>query len=385
MFDIRITNLISASLFGTEASIDSRDLETVFEQMKQQAVAVLPAGLLTELPLSEELRTEWKKHIYRQIFHFQTLARAEQELLHALDELGVCTLVLKGTSAARYYPTPQYRTMGDIDLLIKPENHQQAAECLQKLGYVEDTNFLQTMKDRHRSFKKGNITVELHRYFAEASTPIQNEVLDRYLFADMVPLRHTPTDLPNGLVLIEHIAQHLETGIGLRQMVDWMMYVNAVLDDEMWEHSFRAAAQATGMEKLAITVTRMCQMYLGLPKSITWPSVADDTAASDLMTYVLESGNFGNKREKLYSGTLTRLPPITKPATLFRYLQHAGLLNWPAAQKHRFLKPFAWAYQLNHYIEVVAMNNMTLSQASKMREERKRRRELFDKIGIRKE
>lgn len=382
MNDTRITALLSASLFGNEVHLDAGDFGAVFEQMKQQAVAVLPASLLGSLPLSDELRAEWKKHIYRQIFHFQTLTRTEQELLSTLDEAGVCVLVLKGTSAARYYPTPQYRTMGDIDLLVKPEDHPQAVSCMRELNFTETTDADQAKKGRHRSFKRGEITVELHRYFAEAGTPRQNEALDRYLMNDMVPRRHTPTELVNGLVLIEHIAQHLETGIGLRQMVDWMMYVNAVLSDEMWNKSFRAAAQEVGMEKLAVTVTRMCQLYLGLTEdNITWCKCADEEAARNLMTYVLNSGNFGNKRGSLESSTLSKLPPITKPIALMKYLQSAGK-NARPVQERKFLTPFAWLCQLTHYAKVARKNHLNITKAREMRKERKTRRELFEALGV---
>lgn len=382
MFDKKITDLFSASLFGTKLSFDAGDYGTVFEHMKQQAVAVLPAGLLGELPLSEELRAQWKKYIYRQIFHFQTLARAEQELLNAMDAAGICVLVLKGTSAARYYPIPQYRTMGDIDLLIKPADHQQAANVLTQIGFIENTNDLQAYVGRHRAFQRGEAHVELHSYFAKAGTPSQNELLNKRLFIDMVPHRHIPTEIVNGLVLIEHIAQHLETGIGLRQMVDWMMYVNAVLDDDMWEHSFREAAKETGVEMLAVTVTRMCQLYLGLPKAITWSNVANDNVAHELMTYVMNSGNFGIKREKLMSGSLTRIPTITKPATFLRYLQKEGRTSWTAAHKHKFLTPFCWLYQLIHYVYVAKMNHINMKKATEMRQERKKRKKLFEELGV---
>lgn len=377
-----ITTLLSASLFGTEVRLDTGDFGAVFEQMKQQAVAVLPAGLLGALPLSEELRAEWKKHIYRQIFHFQTLTRTEQELLSKLDEAGVCALVLKGTSAARYYPTPQYRTMGDIDLLVKPKDHAQACQLMLDLCAFETTNEGDAKKGRHRTFDKGGIRVEVHRYYAQGCTPAGNAALDRYLFADMVPRRYTPTELVNGLVLIEHIAQHLETGIGLRQMVDWMMYVNAVLNDEMWNKSFRAAAQEVGMEKLAVTVTRMCQLYLGLTEdNITWCKCADEEAARNLMAYVLNSGNFGNKRGSLESSTLSKLPPITKPIALMKYLQAAGK-NARPVQEHKFLTPFAWLCQLTHYAKVARKNHLNITKAREMREERKTRRELFEALGV---
>ena len=41
--------------------------------------------------------------------------------------------------------------------------------------------------------------------------------------------------LENGLVLLGHINQHLEEGLGLRQILDWALYVDKALDDDAWE------------------------------------------------------------------------------------------------------------------------------------------------------
>ena len=41
--------------------------------------------------------------------------------------------------------------------------------------------------------------------------------------------------LQNGLVLMLHIVKHLKSGLGLRQIIDWMMYVDKQLDNEKWE------------------------------------------------------------------------------------------------------------------------------------------------------
>lgn len=56
--------------------------------------------------------------------------------------------------------------------------------------------------------------------------------------------------LENGLVLLAHVNQHLGSGLGLRQILDWQMFVDAHLTDELWERGFQHAAQQIGMEKL---------------------------------------------------------------------------------------------------------------------------------------
>ena len=59
-----------------------------------------------------------------------------------------------------------------------------------------------------------------------------------------------------------HINQHLEEWLGLRQILDWALYADKALDDA-WEHTFAPDVRRLGLDRLAITVTRMCQLYLG--------------------------------------------------------------------------------------------------------------------------
>ena len=103
-------------------------------------------------------------------------------------------------------------------------------------------------------------------------------------------------------------------------------------------------AQDAGLETLAITLTKMCKQYLGLPDPITWC----DEGNSDLCEMVLEclfsDGNFG--RERPATEIVRR---DMKQHGTFQYLQYAGLENWNAAQKHSFLRPFAWIYQIYRY------------------------------------
>lgn len=44
--------------------------------------------------------------------------------------------------------------------------------------------------------------------------------------------------LANGMVLLVHLAQHLKTRLGIRQVIDWMLFVKNELNNEFWDHSF---------------------------------------------------------------------------------------------------------------------------------------------------
>lgn len=314
---------------------------SIFQELRLHAVATLPAGILSQLKMPDDVRQQWQSFIYRQISYNVNYKQAQVRL-----PITVPYVILKGSAAAKYYPNPQFRAMGDIDIMTRREDCNTACEELLAAGYKEiltEANIL-----RHREFRKDGILVEVHYYFASLNDPKQAKYLDDLIINSITPIHYLP-DMVNGLVLLEHISQHLEKGLGLRQIVDWMMFVNKCLTDEKW-HEFETLSQNIGLETLAIVVTRMCEIYLGLPVR-NWCTEADEKLCEQLMKYIMDSGNFGNKRTG-DEATIERVFAYssTLKAT-FSLLQERGLVNWKATHKHRFLRPFAWIYQGVRYLK----------------------------------
>ena len=57
---------------------------------------------------------------------------------HVLQEEGIRAIVLKGTATASYYPSPELRKSGDVDILIpREESFLRAVEVLKKEGFTE--------------------------------------------------------------------------------------------------------------------------------------------------------------------------------------------------------------------------------------------------------
>ena len=200
------------------------------------------------------------------------------------------------------------------------------------------------------------------------------------LIIDNINPSHVLPDPINGLVILEHIGQHLEEGLGLRQVLDWMMFANSCLSDEQWPE-FRAMAAKTGLEKLAITTTRMCEMFLGLPKR-QWCSETDDNLCEVLMEYILNCGNFGAKREYLGFRSEKLLSYMRTPRATFALLQKYGLYNWKATKKYPVLRPFAWIYQAVKYIKKTVSRQTTLKQLKSEISIAKERNYLFDALEV---
>ncbi len=327
-------DLIRLSLWGKgSASPD----QSVFDAMKRHTIAALPAEVLSAVSLPPDLRSAWTATVYQTVSGYVNYQLAQDAL-----PLTVPYVVLKGTSAAQYYPHPEYRSMGDIDVMTRREDFDTAYRQLLDGGY-----HIVKQLDRETSFVKNGFEVELHTYFASLNDPAMAQYLDDLIIAHINPSHVLPDDI-NGLVLLEHISQHLENGLGLRQIIDWMLFVDKCLPDEKWP-AFAAMAKNIGLEKLALVTTRMCEIYLGLPER-SWCAAVEEAPCKAFLDYVLSCGNFGNKWTQDSRVSTDVFAYSRSPAAFFRVLQARGLENWEAARKRPALRPFAWLYQAFKYL-----------------------------------
>ena len=334
--------LLKTALFNSRLEIsDDANWDKIFESAKAQCIVPL---LTPYVPMDQ--RNKWLEFSYQNKARFMKMLHEQNTVANLFKSNSIPFAILKGTAAAVYYPSPTSRTYGDIDIYLSKEHFESAKNLLQANGYeyIHD-------EDRHYEYMKNGIEFELHsKYCSNHYNDIEHILLNGLSNAveccvcnSSFPLLPT---YENGLVLLGHIMMHLKTsGIGLRQIIDWMMFVHKELDDSTWEKHFRALAVEAGLEKLAITVTFMCKKWLGLPDEITWCNDADEEVVDQLLIRVLDDGNFGQDRAPVES-----IKKSMKRVGIFRHLQQNGLDNWPLAQKYQIFRSFAWFYQFFRYL-----------------------------------
>ncbi len=337
-----LLELIKASLFGCSPIIPKdADWEKIFEAAKVQCIVPL-----VSFCVPADYNKEWIRLSCQCKAHYMHVLYEQNYLVEILRNSNISFFVFKGTAAAVYYPNPSLRTFGDIDFFVPEGKFDAAKSLLEHNGYRFIDN-----NDRHYEYEKNGISFELHnRISRQGSLDINHIVLND--INDVIECSVNNFKFPclstykNGLILLWHIAHHLKTsGIGYRQIIDWMMFVHKELDDSAWYNKFCLLAREAGLEKLAITVTYMCKKWFGLPNDISWCDAADEVVADRLLIRCLDVGNFG----------CDRLPADVvqesiKEEGVFKFLQRAGMFNWPLAQKYALFRPFAWLYQLFRYL-----------------------------------
>ena len=301
-----IIQIIKGSLWGTDVS---NATQHDYEEMRLHAILSLPGNILNHIAMPKELRENWKTNVLQNVATYLKIKYTEQHL-----PLTVPYVILKGSSAAQYYPFPEFRTEGDIDLMTREEDYCSACDMFLQAGWKEVTEGDEIQRGRHRSFRSNGIIVELHFFFSSIHEPNKAKALDQLIRKYILPGYHRLPDMINGLVLMSHIYQHLKDGIGLRQVLDWMMFVYRCLPDEKW-NEFEPLADQTGIKNLAISVTRMCELYLGLLPH-AWSTEADESVCSELMDYIISSGNFGSKLQMKDQIALERIRRLKHPVKL---------------------------------------------------------------------
>ena len=379
--------LLANALHGRDYSIDSDSFKDVFEELKAQSVVALPAEIINKLNFSLELQMEYLKLVAKNVQQFHKIGKTQTEIIEILNSQNIKFAVVKGFAASNNYPVPEYRSYGDIDLLIDPDRFTEALKLLVDRGYKqEDSN-----DPRHVSFvAPSGVEVELHFRFSSVEDKKHNLLVDEIILGGLSHTNSIFTNgyklpvLPvyeNGLVFISHINHHLSSGIGLRQIIDWMLYVERYMDNETWEQ-YRHIYQKIGMERLALVTTATCKKYLGMNSTITW---ADEFLSEDIterfIEYVMMYGNFSRK-DHTTNYTVTVVREFRNPLRGIALAQRQGIKNWKVVKKYPILKPFAWIYQIIRWISRGSKRGLKVSDMKSLKSKENVETEFLKELGV---
>ena len=338
-----LLELIKKSIFNISSTIpDDVDWGDVLTEAKAQTVVALVADAVPK-----EYSAEWQILSSQSTAHYMRALYEQTNLCNLLKKNGIPFVILKGTAAAMYYPKPQFRTMGDIDFIVPQTDFDKTRELLENNGYVFCGDY---GDDRDYTYQKGNVIFELHHRYSDDKSNIESFITEGIRGTETHEIGgHTFPTLPgdiNGLVLLDHIRHHIYGGLGIRQIIDFMMFIAAQeqLDD------FLQLVREAGLYTFLKVLTKMCVKYFGLPDRFAFCLDADDDLAEQLLNTVLSGGNFGRKDPYQYK-PMESLALSMREKGVFSFLQAAGLENWKAAQRHTFLRPFAFIYQIFRLIK----------------------------------
>lgn len=288
----------------------------------------------------------------KQSYHLLFLSKF---LTNRLKEAQIPAVLLKGAATAAFYPVPEYRKSGDVDLLLlAPEMLEQCCDILSAWGFK--------VKERQPSLhhvvlcSPEGIDVELHTMLAE---PFDNQKMNRYLAEKMIecrnqvcPVQVMGTELPvlqdgyHAYELLLHMLQHfLRSGFGLKLLCDWVAFWNRDVDEQQ-RRLYLSMVKESGLKGFSDMVTRTCFRYLGLAKKTVLLLEAEDFYEEEaFMREILEAEEFGKSaKERMVA---LRSSGIHDYVRGFHYQMH---LNFPRAGKCFLWWPALWAVTLFRFL-----------------------------------
>ena len=305
--------LLRAGLWEQDASLASYgavDYVSLYERAREQAVVGLIAAGLERVtdgqPTAEQMRP------FREEVLDLEACNADMNdiaawLMERLAEENVHAVLMKGPGVAQCYARPQWRAVGDIDLLLDKDNYERGRVLLAPLAQSVGPEGRSTL---HQGFEFASWELELHGTIRTRLSSRVDRVLDALCLeilhhGRMRIWRNEGVDIPlpdydcDSILIFTHFLNHFyRGGVGLRQICDWCRLLwtgrdaidRSLLGQRLEKMGLMYEWKAFGA--LAVEV-------LGLPAEAMpfyAPARVQTRKAERILAFILESGNFGHKR-----------------------------------------------------------------------------------------
>ena len=386
--------IIKEALSGGAADLSAEpDWWAIYKDMSQQAVAPLGYEIYKKRKGSfndTDLDREWSQSVIEQYNSWYMLMYCQQELVNLLSSAGFDFAIMKGMANAVLYPVPELRKSGDIDFLVREDEYESVYQLLLDNGYSKTEEL--DKDEYHVVLTKDDVVFELHKrpggtkmdgspesqalidFFSHGLDNVGYVEVDKYYFPVL------PT-LQKGMTLLIHFAGHMREGVGIRHLLDWMVYAEHYLSDQYWEEHFCAEAEKVHLKELAKVMTKVCQRCFGLNNDLTWCKDADSSLCRQLLEYLINEGDFGKKGA--FENRGVKLLSESKGIKgFFGRLNYSSKYSMPAARENLLLRPFAWVYQIIRYLHISIIRGNPLKKLSQDKKKSDEIKNLFVDLHI---
>lgn len=253
---------------------------------------------------------------------------------------GIDNMHIKGIQTKYRYKQPILRTMGDIDILCKPEQQSLVRKAMSSIGY-NDIN----EERKHDIYKKSqNLSVEIHRALISSNSEYYDYcsgVWQRAVLENGCKHCYKMTLEDEFIFNIIHLVDHFKSGgIGIKFILD--IYIYDLLEELDIEYVYAE------LEKL-----NLLDFYKNLSLlSKVWFSKQTPTVSNKqkpvidmLSEYILKNGVFGNL-ENQNAALITRdgrfgflIKSIFPP-----YKEMCSMFTWLTGKPYLLL--FAWCLRI---------------------------------------
>lgn len=298
--------LLRSAINGEAPALGDTPIETetwwsVFKLMQRNHVAALASMAVEHLDIPREVKIPWLAECEKAARWFRYQLEVQQDIVDTMKQNGIDTLVLKGTHLAQYYPNPEQREFGDLDLYFY-NRHVKADEIAKRKLKVTVDN----KPHHHTKYNYRGMTIENHFDFFNRHYPSSNKRYNKMLVA----MEPSPTF--DVLHFLRHAAIHFAAnGLKLRDLCDWAMLVSNGKDIK-WE-KVADVMKRFGMTRFVATIDDVTRTRLGIASPLQGiaPAGASQHMVNDIFSNKQHDGAVKQyfhtrwKRRLAFSDSLT--------------------------------------------------------------------------------
>lgn len=308
------------------------------------------------------------------MLNYYQIEQFTRRIADLFDANNISYVLLKGISLAAFYPVPEYRKLGDVDIYINDkEMFNRASALLLANGYTKDDE----ISDHHQGYlykvpQTGRTMIlELHYrivglyqyapankivdavFASGAFTPIIQKVNDRS-YSVLPPTEYT-------FYMIHHMLKHyLYSGFGIRLLCDFSFYLeyNYTDIDFVKIHTWCEESKILHLYEI---ILETCRIYLGLSETIDSKIHYNKNDCEAFITQLLEDGDVSpnNGPTLVGSGSYKKINFLT-------YFKEGHLqmhVRFPKLGKCPLLWPILWLITLVCFLyNNRTIRNMSLAQ-----------------------
>ena len=324
------------------------DFEKLYEFGRSHGVEnMLYVGL-------KDLKIDVPKDVFQKFYYsylmsikIDTLQTMELEKIgKAFEKAGIDYIPLKGSVVKYFYPMPNYRKSGDIDVLVRGEDLESARTVVENMGYK--FNYIYEQNNVHYRFTEKTFCLELHKKLVADYNRSYGFLSRAWDYAELKSgTCHTYEFDMNFLYvhLIAHIAKHLcSGGAGLRLFCDiWIMQSKNMID----KTKVRQYLEKANLSEIEEYTVKLAERWFLDKKD-------NDKVLNKLELFVFRGGSFGTVSQKINMASFGQtdseqfenkywrkkfLSYFFEPLTYMKQ-------KYPILISHSWLLPIMWIYRL---------------------------------------
>lgn len=394
----QLLDFLSAALRNDTSSYQSLTEDEWYQTydcaQKQGVVPLMLRGAAsykTQMP--PQLLSKLRSYSISVIVRNEKLMNVQEQLMELLTAHQIPCAILKGCSLSVCYQQAELRPLGDIDVLIRPEDAERTEELLCANGYRPD----HTGHPFHLDFFGKGACIEMHwqvstfpdSHGGHAAREIMKTALeqtgvaqmDGYSFPVLKPLHQA-------ISLLLHMERHMTTGgIGLRQLCDWAMFVNSV-DAEVFADQVLPEIDRCGLLQFAKVLTATCVEYLSMPiEKVEWCQRIKSAMCAAMMQDIFRGGSMGKAVEETGASSMfiergNSGKQGNALLLLFRKLTQLANMHFPITERWKVLLPVFWIYiPLRYWVRSLQGKRVKIAVADTLAVTRARRK-LYNELRL---